>query len=46
MKKFKDEIVFSCIFVFVCEIELLLLVGFIKGGDLDNVIVIYECEMF
>lgn len=45
MKKFKDEIAPSRTFVFVREIEPLLSAGLIKGGDLDNAIVIYEREM-
>lgn len=45
MKKFKDEIAGSRTFVFVREIEPLLSAGLIKGGDLDNAIVIYERKM-
>ena len=45
MTKFKDEIAASRTFVFVREIEPLLQAGLIKGGDLDNAIVIYEREM-
>ena len=45
MTKFKDEIAASRTFVFVREIEPLLQAGLIKGGDLDNTIVIYEREM-
>lgn len=45
MKKFKEEIAPSRTFVFVREIEPLLSAGLIKGGDLDNAIVIYEREM-
>ena len=39
---FKDEIAGSRTFVFVREVEPLLSAGLIKGGDLDNAIVIYE----
>lgn len=45
MDKFKDEIAASRTFVFVREIEPLLSAGLIKGGDLDNAIVIYERKM-
>lgn len=45
MNRFKDEIANSRTFVFVREIEPLLNAGLIKGGDLDNAIVIYEREM-
>ena len=45
MSKFKDEIAASRTFVFVREIEPLLQAGLIKGGDLDNAIVIYERRM-
>ena len=45
MGKFKDEIAASRTFVFVREIEPLLQAGLIKGGDLDNAIVIYERQM-
>ena len=45
MGKFKDEVAASRTFVFVREIEPLLQAGLIKGGDLDNAIVIYEREM-
>ncbi len=45
MKKFRDEIAASRTFVFVREIEPLLSAGLIKGGDLDNAIVIYERKM-
>jgi UDP-3-O-[3-hydroxymyristoyl] N-acetylglucosamine deacetylase/3-hydroxyacyl-[acyl-carrier-protein] dehydratase len=45
MSKFKDEIAASRTFVFVREIEPLLGAGLIKGGDLDNAIVIYEKKM-
>ena len=45
MEDFKDEIASSRTFVFVRELEPLLAAGLIKGGDLDNAIVIYEREM-
>ncbi|NDW11681.1 bifunctional UDP-3-O-[3-hydroxymyristoyl] N-acetylglucosamine deacetylase/3-hydroxyacyl-ACP dehydratase [Bacteroides sp. 214] len=45
MKDFKDEVADSRTFVFVREIEPLLSAGLIKGGDLDNAIVIYERKM-
>ena len=45
MSRFKDEIAPSRTFVFVREIEPLLSAGLIKGGDLDNAIVIYERKM-
>ena len=45
MTNFKSEIASSRTFVFVRELEPLLNLGLIKGGDLDNAIVIYEREM-
>ncbi len=42
MDKFVTEVAAARTFVFVREIEQLLLAGLIKGGDLDNAIVIYE----
>ena len=42
MSKFRDEVAGSRTFVFVREIEPLLQAGLIKGGDLDNAIVIYD----
>lgn len=45
MSDFKTEIASSRTFVFVRELEPLLNLGLIKGGDLDNAIVIYEREM-
>ena len=45
MSDFKEEIASSRTFVFVRELEPLLNLGLIKGGDLDNAIVIYEREM-
>lgn len=44
MMDFEKEIAPSRTFVFVREIEQLLQAGLIKGGDLDNAIVIYENE--
>ena len=45
MEEFKEEIASSRTFVFVRELEPLMHLGLIKGGDLDNAIVIYEREM-
>ena len=45
MANFPAEIASSRTFVFVREIEPLLAAGLIKGGDLDNAIVIYERQM-
>src|SRR5574344_2263827 len=45
MADFPTEIASSRTFVFVRELEPLLGAGLIKGGDLDNAIVIYEREM-
>ena len=45
MEYFKKDIASSRTFVFVRELEALLNLGLIKGGDLDNAIVIYEREM-
>ncbi|KAA6313696.1 UDP-3-O-acyl-N-acetylglucosamine deacetylase, partial [termite gut metagenome] len=45
MADFRNEIAASRTFVFVREIEPLLSAGLIKGGDLDNAIVIYERKM-
>lgn len=42
---FETEIASARTFVFVREIEPLLQAGLIKGGDLDNAIVIYENEL-
>lgn len=42
MENFKKEIASARTFVFVREIEQLLMAGLVKGGDLDNAIVIYE----
>ena len=45
MENFPTEIASARTFVFVREIEPLLKAGLIKGGDLDNAIVIYEDEI-
>lgn len=45
MKNFPSEIAAARTFVFVREIEPLLNAGLIKGGDLDNAIVIYEDQI-
>lgn len=45
MSEFRQEISGSRTFVFVREIEPLLNANLIKGGDLDNAIVIYDKEM-
>ena len=45
MSDFPKEIASSRTFVFVREIQPLLAAGLIKGGDLDNAIVIYERQM-
>lgn len=42
---FATEVAAARTFVFVREIEPLLAAGLIKGGDLDNAIVIYERQM-
>ena len=42
MGNFEKEIAAARTFVFVREIEPLLMAGLVKGGDLDNAIVIYE----
>ena len=42
MEHFESEIAAARTFVFVREIEPLLMAGLVKGGDLDNAIVIYE----
>ena len=42
MENFEKEIAAARTFVFVREIEPLLMAGLVKGGDLDNAIVIYE----
>lgn len=42
MENFEQEVSAARTFVFVREIEPLLMAGLIKGGDLDNAIVIYE----
>ena len=45
MADFSTEIAPSRTFVFVRDVEPLLAAGLIKGGDLDNSIVLYEREM-
>lgn len=45
IKQFGDEVASARTFVFVRDIEPLLKAGLIKGGDLDNAIVIYEDEI-
>ena len=45
MEDFASEIASARTFVFVREIEPLLKAGLIKGGDLDNAIVIYETQI-
>ena len=45
MEDFTEEIASARTFVFVREIEPLLKAGLIKGGDLDNAIVIYEKQI-
>ena len=42
MEDFEKEIAAARTFVFVREIEPLLMAGLVKGGDLDNAILIYE----
>lgn len=45
IEKFKEEIAASRTFVFVREVEPLVKNNLIKGGDLDNAIVIYDSPM-
>jgi UDP-3-O-[3-hydroxymyristoyl] N-acetylglucosamine deacetylase/3-hydroxyacyl-[acyl-carrier-protein] dehydratase len=45
ISEFPTEIAASRTFVFVREVETLLMNNLIKGGDLDNAIVIYDQEM-
>lgn len=45
MANFKEDLAAARTFVFVREIAPLLEMGLIKGGDLDNAVVIYEVEM-
>ena len=45
VEDFAEEVASARTFVFVREIEPLLNLGLIKGGDLDNAIVIYENEL-
>ena len=42
LSEFPTELAASRTFVFVCEVEMLLNNNLIKGGDLDNAIVIYD----
>ena len=44
MANFEKEIAPARTFCFVREVEMMLAAGLIKGGDLDNAIVIYEQE--
>lgn len=44
LAEFKEEVAGARTFVFVREIEELMKHGLIKGGDLDNAIVIYDLE--
>jgi UDP-3-O-[3-hydroxymyristoyl] N-acetylglucosamine deacetylase / 3-hydroxyacyl-[acyl-carrier-protein] dehydratase len=45
LNDFREEIADSRTFVFVREVELLLQHNLIKGGDLDNALVIYDQEL-
>ncbi len=45
LSKYEEEIAASRTFVFVREIEKLLENNLVKGGDLDNALVIYDKEM-
>lgn len=45
LDEFEDEFASARTFVFVRDVEPLVQMGLIKGGDLDNAIVIYEREM-
>lgn len=45
VEQFDKEIAGARTFVFVRDVEPLLQAGYIKGGDLDNAIVIYEDEI-
>lgn len=45
MSNFREDLAAARTFVFVREIAPLLEMGLIKGGDLDNAVVIYEVEM-
>lgn len=45
VKKFETEIACARTFVFVREVEPLINAGLIKGGDLENAIVIYENQI-
>ncbi len=45
LKRFKDDIAASRTFVFVREVEPLVKANLIKGGDLDNALVVYDQPM-
>lgn len=45
LERFEQDIASSRTFVFVREIEMLLAHNLVKGGDLDNALVIYDREM-
>ena len=45
IRQFKEQIAGSRTFVFVREVQPLIQLNLIKGGDLDNAIVIYDQEM-
>lgn len=45
LSRYQEEIAASRTFVFVREIEALLANNLVKGGDLDNALVIYDKEM-
>lgn len=45
LERYEEEIAASRTFVFVREIEQLLAHNLVKGGDLDNALVIYDKEM-
>lgn len=45
LKKYEEEIAASRTFVFVRELEELLASNLVKGGDLDNALVIYDQEL-
>ena len=45
LSQFADQVASARTFVFVRDIQPLLELGYIKGGDLDNAIVIYENQL-
>ena len=45
LKQFADEVASARTFVFVRDVQPLFELGYIKGGDLDNAIVIYENQL-